>query len=86
MVPPTLLKNAIDILVKISLQPICTDLESKKEPVTKCDLLDRKDKASVNVKSSGRLFQICGLLRKPEFYGFFFRFQICTNRLQEDVY
>ena len=32
VVPPTLLKNAIDILVSISLQPICTDLESKKEP------------------------------------------------------
>ena len=38
----------------------------------------------MNVKSCWRLFQICGLLRKPEFYGFFFRFQICTNRLQEN--
>ena len=33
VVPPTLFKNAIDILVNICLQSICTDLESKKEPV-----------------------------------------------------
>ena len=33
MIPPTLFKNTIDTLVIILLQPIGTDLESKKEPV-----------------------------------------------------